>query len=1258
MFFSSNRLRVYKVYVPFLFLAVWTSSTIQAAPRARVTRVVDTSRMKQLAVSPPRQAQAQFDQGAVEPSLAMNYMLVMFKPSPAQQADLDQLLFDQQNPSSPNFHKWLTPEEYSNRFGLSASDSSKVTAWLVSQGLKIEHSARGGNWIAFSGTAGQVSAALRTPLHYFQVDGKKHFANTVAPSVPEALADVISSFRGLHDFHLKSNAIKAPPVYTSTTSGNHYLAPEDWSTIYSVTPLANSGIDGTGQSIAIVGQSDPVLADITAFRTRFGLPVNNPKFLFYGGTDPGIVPDILIETDLDLEWAGAIAPKATIYYVYGEDAFTAALIAIDSNVAPILSISYGACELDDADPSFRAFFQQGNAQGITTLASSGDAGAASCDLFNIQSFATHGLSVSIPNVFPEITSVGGTQFMDASGDYWSATNDKNGGSAKSYIPEAAWNETSQANGLASTGGGISQFYARPLWQQAAGLPSNVNSRYVPDVSFAAAVHDAYLIIYNNSLTAVAGTSAAAPSFAGVIALMNQYQINHKFQLLPGLGNINPQLYRLAQSGLPVFQDVTNGDNKVPCLQATPGCISGSYGYQTGVAYDLATGLGSANVYNLVTGWNTATAGVNVKLSLSSNKVNVNGTVTATATVTAVATGTPTGSVDFAMEGLYLGNVPLTANGASATAALTFPLYNFGFTGPVTVSATYSGDSAFSGGGATARLNITAPTNAAGIVVFAPTSVNPSSENAQGLSWQANFSLSDVAGVASLVTGFSIDGVAQPLSATFPAPAIQALGTLNASVVFYNLPAPMTKKFSITGVDSVGNTFLREFNIQFLPLGSVFDYQMTAAPLTPVQDATADPSCQWPVQLILTDISGNGPSLLTTLIVGGVDRSTDVVSIFGTTRLNPYASLQGTVCFGGIQAPAAVPIYTALNNGAFNEITVSFQPAPAIPVKLTPSPASISLSAPNSTKPAQTTLNLDVSDKTQSWNITVGPANRISSWLTVSPQSGTGPAKITLTANATTLGPGAYNATLIIQSPNSPQALTVPVMFVLGGGVSSIVGVANPATHKATASPGQLLEVYGTALANTVRSLSLTNNGLPQIADGVSATVNGYPANLLYISLNQVNIQVPYEVGAGPAVIGINNNGLIAGFPIEVGPASPGIFNDGAGNVFPAVSVAPGGTSVLFVTGAGEVSPQIYSGFAPSPSDTISDLPVPLLPVSITVGGSPAFVQFVGIPVGLVGVAQLNFTVPASVPPGKQPVVVTVNGVASPPAMIQVTATGK
>jgi uncharacterized protein (TIGR03437 family) len=509
-----------------------------------------------------------------------------------------------------------------------------------------------------------------------------------------------------------------------------------------------------------------------------------------------------------------------------------------------------------------------------------------------------------------------------------------------------------------------------------------------------------------------------------------------------------------------------------------------------------------------------------------------------------------------------------------------------------------------------------------------------------------------------VTGFSIDGVAQPLAIYFPQPAITGGGTLNASVVLYNLQAPIQKKFSITLTDSAGNNFLREFSIEFLPLGSVSDFLLTAAPLTTVQDPTAVSSCQWPVQLIVTDIGGNGPSILTTLQVGGIDQSAQIASIFGTTRLNPYAALQGTLCFGGIAAPANIPIMVAVKSGTSNEITISLQPAPATPVKLSATPASLSLTAPDSTTPAQTTLSLDISDKTQSWNISISPNNRTTSWLTISQQSGTGPAQITVTANGSALEPAVYGATLLVQSANSSQALTVPVMFVLGGGISSIVGVANPFTHKATVSPGQLLEVYGQSIANSAGSLSLVGDALPQVADGVSATVNGYPANLLYISPAQIDLQVPYEAGAGPAVLGINNHGMIAGFPVQIVPAAPGIATDGAGNVSPAASVALGGTTTLYFTGVGDVSPQIPSGFAPSSSSPPSTWPVPLLPVAVTVGEVPALIQFLGIPPGLVGVVQLNFIVPGSVPLGTSAVVVTVNGQASPAANIKVVAASK
>jgi uncharacterized protein (TIGR03437 family) len=266
-----------------------------------------------------------------------------------------------------------------------------------------------------------------------------------------------------------------------------------------------------------------------------------------------------------------------------------------------------------------------------------------------------------------------------------------------------------------------------------------------------------------------------------------------------------------------------------------------------------------------------------------------------------------------------------------------------------------------------------------------------------------------------------------------------------------------------------------------------------------------------------------------------------------------------------------------------------------------------------------------------------------------------------------LGTGAFNANLIIQSPNALQALTVPVMFVLGDSSSGIKisGIANPGSHQSAASPGGLLEIYGTKLSISTSAQRLTStvvpnigsvlsiDVLPYIADGVSVTVNGKPAFLTYISPTQVNIQVPYEVGAGHAVIGVNNNGQIAGFATKITPSSPGIFADAAGVLIPTSTVKQGGTTTLVFTGAGEVSPATYSGYAFPLTASASSLPKPVLPVSITVGGQPAFIQFLGLTRQAVGLMQLNFTVPTTVPAGPQPVVVTVNGVSSPPATITV-----
>jgi uncharacterized protein (TIGR03437 family) len=1230
--------RIAKITAALLFTAVLSI----AAPPTRITRPVDLSRTAMVPGHVHRLAQPQFDRGAVDPGKKLNYMVLLVKPSTAQQSDLDRLLFDQQNPASPSFRNWLTPEQFGQRFGLNSSDQSKVIAWLNSQGFAIDHTARSANWIAFSGTSAQVSSSLRTPIHQFVVDGVTHFANTQVPSVPEALADVVAGFLGLNDFHPVSNAITTQPDYT--TGGAHYLAPADFSTIYDLGPLYAAGIDGTGQNIAVVGQSDVLLSDITKFRSTYGLPVNNPKMIPYGA-DPGYNGSE-IEGNLDLEWAGAIAPKATIYYIYGADAFTAIIAAVELNAAPVISASYSLCEVD-GDPSYRAIAQQGNAQGITILTASGDAGAAACDYQGSEPFATRGLAVNFPAVLPEVTGVGGTQFAEGSGTYWTTTNSGTNGSAMSYIPEVAWNESS-TSGLGSSGGGASMLFSKPAWQTGPGVPSD-GVRDVPDISLSSAVHDGYLVTYLNGTYVVGGTSCATPSMAAIVALLNQYQVTNKFQATAGLGNINPQLYRLAQSAPTAFHDTVKGNNIVQCAQGSPNCLNGSFGYPAGVAYDQATGLGSVDANNFITQWNTSTNATVVTLSLSATKGTLNDVIQVTAAVTAATgAGTPTGTISFASDTVALGSGTIK----NGSVSISVPLYQIGFTGANTISAEYSGDGAFSPGGATKTIQITVPaTGATSILPSAATIVYPQPADAQGLSWQTTISLSEVAGIPALVTGLTIDGVAQTLAQYLPSPQIAPKGTVRANFVFRGLATPVVKTFVFTGTDPTGATWSRQVAIDFAVLPTYDYYNLNATPFTVAQNP-ANASCPWSVQLNLDELGGYGVSIITDLQAGGIDYAKSIASIFGTTRLDAYSSLQGTLCFSGVTTPNIDSVYIQLNGGGYDILTVSFVPPPANPGTLSATPATLSMAA--SSQPATTTLAVNLSDKTQSWTASIYPANRTSSWLTASQLSGNGSGVITLTANGTGFEPGVYRANIVLQSQNSvPQYVNVPVMFILGGSTTgtSITAVANSASYKPSVSPGMLLSVFGSNLSNS----TATNTGSPLSYSlaGVSAFVNGLAAPVVYASSGMLNIQVPYSAGAGPAVLGVNNNGQIAGFQFQISPSGPGIFADANGNAAPNPVVKAGTAMAFYVTGTGDVTPALKTAYSPASGTALANLPAPVLPLSVTVGGVPAFLEFAGITPGLIGVMQVNILVPSGTPTGNQPLVVTVGGVASAPVNVVV-----
>jgi len=242
----------------------------------RISGPVDASRLLQVPGNINPLATPAADQGPVDPTMKLNYVRLMLRPSAAQQAQLDQLLRDQQTPGSPNYRKWLTPEQFAAQFGVSQADIAKITAWMQSQGFDIITVGRGRRFIAFNATAQQIQSALKTELHHYRVNGQLHFANAAEPSVPAAIQPLVLGFMGLDDFHPKAQSTARPgtaakPRYT-TQSQSHALAPGDLAIIYDLTPVYNAGHTGTGQKIAVMGRSEIQISDIELFRSDFGLP--------------------------------------------------------------------------------------------------------------------------------------------------------------------------------------------------------------------------------------------------------------------------------------------------------------------------------------------------------------------------------------------------------------------------------------------------------------------------------------------------------------------------------------------------------------------------------------------------------------------------------------------------------------------------------------------------------------------------------------------------------------------------------------------------------------------------------------------------------------------------------------------------------------------------------------------------------------------------------------------------------------------------
>jgi uncharacterized protein (TIGR03437 family) len=1213
----------------------------------RIVEPVDRTQMRALRGHVHPRALADSDLGPVDPAMPIRRASLLFKPAPG----IDAFLAQQQLPGSPNYHKWLTPEQFGDRYGLSANDLAKVTSWLESQGLKVDKVARGRNWVTFSGTADQAARTFRTRFHRFRANGETHFANVDEPSVPAALEGLVAGFLGLDDYKLRSSVVR--PHYTST-KGFHTLAPDDLATIYNIAPLYAAGIDGEGQKIAIIGDSSLDLSDIRAFRQQFNLPYNDPIQILVGD-DPGYNSDV-VESNLDIEWANAVAPAAQIVYVYGLDVFDAAQFAVDDNVASILSLSFGGCEAYNRI-GYRAVAQQASAQGITWLAASGDTGGAECDRTSVIAQASKGLAVGFPASIPEITSVGGTQFDDANGKYWSNTNTFNGASALGYIPEAVWNDTPYPNGFSAGGGGASNLFQKPYWQTGPGVP-NENTRYVPDVSLAASPNNAgYQVYVYGALYSIGGTSASAPSLAGVVALLNQYLSSKSSLPKAGLGNINPALYRLAQSAPEAFHDITTGDNAVRCALGTPNCVEGFVGYRAGPGYDLATGLGTIDAYNLVTKWNTGTASTTV-VTADPPKAGLTDTVTLTAMVSGGTTGqAPGGTVSFLAENVVeavIGSASLKPNGTGSIATLVVPATSV-IGGNGVVTAAYSGDKLYNASSATVTVGANRP--AAGSLVVPYLTPSPVYKQSPTGIWPYTIMLSEKAGVQTTLTAFTVNGVNNLAAFGSGTIVIPAKGTLAVALYASNLTVPLDRVFHFEGQDRDGTAWSRDVTVPFLDTlypGASTGITLRSTTSTVLQNPKADPSCQFSHRLIVQE-TGGFLMQITALRQGSTDLSSSLQGLFGTAHLAPYGTLQGNICLSSSTTLGAktytVTGISELGNTVTATVSVTLAAAAGAPVAMAIEPATVTLAVADAFRSAATDVALTFASGTPKWMATTVTG---SNWLTVSPSSGSGSGAMRITVNGAGLSRGAYTGLVSVQSDDAlPQVVHIPVTFVVGASETTVVtATANGASYAQAFAPGTMMTIFGTQLSPVTRSAVAVP--LPLDIGGVSATVNGVSAPLYYVSPGQINVQVPYETGVGLAVLGVNNNGQVSSFPFTVAQTAPGLFTTADGSVTPSASARQGQTAVAFMTGDGDTNTFLITGASPPTGTATSRLPRPRLPVSVTVGGLAATVSFAGTPIGLVGISQINFTVPATAPLGSQAVVVTVGGVRSQAGHINVT----
>jgi hypothetical protein len=1085
-----------------LATAQTSSLSAEAKPVAnRLTQPINETSLMSLRGTVHPLARAANDRGAAPDGMRLDRIQIVLKRSDAQESALKQLIGDLHKPGTASYHRWLTPEQFGQQFGPSDSDLATLETWLQSHGFGNIKVNPGRQTLEVAGSVAQFREAFHAQIHKYSVKGETHYANATDPQIPAAIAPVFGGFASLNNFHLTNHSkvmgkaaydVKsgsAKPQWTMSASyGNSFVvSPGDFAVQYDLNPLYRAGTNGTGQTIAIVNESNIDLSIANSFRSLFGLPVNPPQVII-DGNDPGIDginnPDGLNnasgEAYLDVEWAGAVAPNATIDLVIAADTtlnsglLLAAGHAVYGNIAPIISLSFGACEADlgTENQYLSSLWEQAAAQGITVAVSTGDSGSANCDNPDTQDYAVNGQAISGFASTPYNVAVGGTDFYYSSfqqgetainaqlATYWDTTptNSSAGVSIKGFIPEQAWNnsqygsnilvsatgETTIAagSGGASTLGLVTGPYPKPAWQTGNGVPAD-GVRDIPDVSlFAASGFNASFYpvcgadgdcqpVSSGStvqIEGVGGTSASTPAFAAMMALVNQKYGRQ--------GQADYILYPMATQFPAVFHDVVQGTNSVPCATSSTGCITvaspvtdidgtreGQIGtgsvpeYNATTGYDLATGLGSLDANALLANWqNVKFASSTTTLTPSSTNITHGQTITFSGAVT--ASTTPTGSVALMSDSTE----PLQGG------QTLFELSNGSFSGTYNAlpGGTYNIWGQYSGDGV----------NAASKSTTTQITVVPEAS-------QVQFGIFNVIG-QSTNSGAQVPYGTQLILTAQPSPS--------SGTVTYGIPTG-----SVTFADGASNLSTVQVNSNGeaaynAPLGTGAhslvanysgddSYSKSSSPkiaLTVIKD-TPEIVFSSTAQTGPTTFQGGGPIVLTLKVEN--EANNQIEQVYGAYLYTPAAPPTGTLTISGLPAgvPTNAPLQSTLDLGTGFPEGVG-----AITASLPAGKYNITISYPGDANYNAISISA---------TITVVGSNRLASTTTASSSgistSPTAAVSITTTVTGQT-GKSAPTGTVTFGT--SGYEIAQVSLAAAGGDVSSAVAAFN----SATLLPGQNL----------------------------------------------------------------------------------------------------------------------------------------------------------------------------------------------------------